>query len=116
MNKGIKTIIYPVKDLRRAKTSFSKLLGVEPYTDNPYYVGFRIGDQEIGLDPNFHKDGMTAYYIVDDIIKSKQSLLDEGAQIIQDIKDVGRGRLIASLRDSDGNIIGFIQEAETENI
>ena len=51
MNQGIKTVIYPVKDIAAAKTLFSKLLGVEPYADQPYYVGFRVGDQEIGLDP-----------------------------------------------------------------
>ncbi len=112
MNKGIKTIIYPVRDLERAKKTFSKLLGLEPYTDNPYYVGYRIGDQEIGLDPNTHKHGMTTYYTVDDIARSKQSLLDNGAQIIEDIKDVGMGRLIASLRDPEGNVIGLVQDTK----
>lgn len=41
MNKGIKVVIYPVKDMTQAKTLFSKFLGVEPYTDQPYYVGFK---------------------------------------------------------------------------
>ncbi len=59
MNEGMKTVIYPVRDLGQAKALFHNLLGVQPYTDSPYYVGFRIGDQEIGLDPNFHKAGMT---------------------------------------------------------
>lgn len=109
MNQGIRTIIYPVKDIARSKTLFHKLLGVEPYADQPYYVGFRVGDQEIGLDPNGHKAGMTAYYHVDNIKQTLQSLLDAGAQIQQEIKDVGGGRLIASVRDEDGNIIGFLQ-------
>lgn len=56
MNQGIKTIIYPVKDLAHAKTLFSKLLGIEPYVEGVYYVGFRVGDQEIGLDPNGQHD------------------------------------------------------------
>ena len=109
MNKGIKTIIYPVKDVTQAKTLFRKLLGVEPYADQPYYVGFKIGDQDIGLIPNGHNAGMTAFYHVDDIKTSLQILLDAGAEIIQDIKDVGGGRLIASAKDKDGNIIGLIQ-------
>ena len=74
MNQGIRTVIYPVKDLGRAKALFSKLLGVAPYADTAYYVGFRVGEQEIGLDPNGHKAGMTAYYHVDDIKKSLQLL------------------------------------------
>jgi len=109
MNKGIKTIIYPVKDVTTAKTLFRKLLGVEPYSDQPYYVGFKIGDQDIGLVPNGHNAGMTAFYHVDDIKSSLQILLDAGAEIIQDIKGVGGGRLIASVKDRDGNIIGLIQ-------
>ena len=109
MNKGVKTIIYPVKDITRAKTVFTKLLGVEPYADQPYYVGFKIGDQDIGLVPNSPEAGMTAFYHVDDIKNSLQILLDAGAQIIQDLKDVGGGRLVASAKDNDGNIIGLVQ-------
>jgi predicted enzyme related to lactoylglutathione lyase len=110
MNQGIGTIIYHVKDIARAKVLFSELLGVEPYADAPYYVGFKAGNQDIGLDPNGHKEGMTAYYHVDDIKKSLKSLVDAGAKTIQEIKDVGGGRLIASVTDADGNIIGLIQD------
>jgi hypothetical protein len=60
MNQGIKTVIYPVKDIARAKSLFSQLLGAEPYADQPYYVGFRVGDQDIGLDPHGHKAVTTA--------------------------------------------------------
>jgi len=109
MNKGIKTIIYPVKDVNQAKTLFRQLLEVEPYADQPYYVGFKVGDQDIGLVPNGHNAGMTAFYHVDEIKNSLQILLDAGGEIIQDIKNVGGGRLIASAKDNDGNIIGLIQ-------
>jgi predicted enzyme related to lactoylglutathione lyase len=79
--------------------------------DKPYYVGFKTGEQEIGLDPNGHSigfNGLVGYYHVDDIKKSLQSLLDGGAQVHQPVKDYG-GRLVASIKDSDGNIIGLIQ-------
>jgi predicted enzyme related to lactoylglutathione lyase len=111
MTQGIRTVIYPVKDIARAKTLYRTLLGVEPYTDQAYYVGFRVGDQEIGLDPNGHKDGVTSYYAVDDIKQSQQSLVDAGAQVLQEIKDVGGGKLIATVKDADGNIIGLIQSS-----
>ena len=110
MNKGIKTVIYPVKDVARAKTRFRTLLGVEPYADQPYYAGFKVGDQDIGLVPNNPEAGMTAFYHVSDIKQSLQSLLDASSQIVQEIKDVGGERLIASVRDADGNIIGLIQD------
>ena len=110
MTKGVRTIIYPVSDIARAKSLFSKLAGVEPAQDAPYYVGFRIGDQDIGLDPNGHKHGTTAYWHVPDIKQSLKLLLDAGAQTVQDVKDVGGGRLTAVAKDSDGNIIGLIHE------
>jgi len=109
MTGGIRTIIYPVKDPARAKALYSKLLGVEPYVDEPYYVGFRVGDQEIGLDPHGHQQGMTGYWHVDDIKKGLQLLLDAGAEALQEVKDVGGGRLTAVVRDAEGNIIGLIQ-------
>ena len=112
MNQGIRTVIYPVKDLAQAKALYSALLGAEPIFDEPYYVGFRVGNQDIGLDPNGHNQGMTGpvgYWHVDDIKKSLQLLLDNGAQAQQDVKDVGGGKLIATVKDADGNMIGLIQ-------
>ena len=109
MNKGIKTILYPVKDINQSKMVFQKLLGVEPYADQPYYVGFKIADQDIGLVPNNPEASAVAFYHVDDIKESLQILLDANAQIIQDIKNVGGGRMIASVKDADGNIIGLVQ-------
>lgn len=112
MNHGITTLVYPVKDLDQAKALYSKLLGAEPYVDSPYYVGWKVGDMDIGLDPNGHKSGLTgpvSYYQVDDIKASLQTLLDAGAQSLQAVKDVGAGMLIASVKDADGNIIGFKQ-------
>jgi predicted enzyme related to lactoylglutathione lyase len=109
MDRIIKTVIYPVKDIARAKNLYQKLLRTEPYANQSYYVGFRIGDMEIGLDPNGHDAGMTPYFNVDDIKRVLQSLVDEGASIHQDIKDVGGGKLTAILKDTDGNIIGLVQ-------
>jgi predicted enzyme related to lactoylglutathione lyase len=112
MDQGIRLLVYPVKDLTRAKALYSKFLGTTPYAEGPYYVGFRVGEQEIGLDPNGHKQGMTGpigYVYVKDIKKSRQLLLDAGALAHQEIKDVGGGRLIATVKDADGNIIGLVQ-------
>ncbi len=83
MSQGIQAIIIPVTDPAAARILYGGLLGVEPNADAPYYVGFRIGDQEIGLDPNGHRQGMTGpvgYCEMDDIRASLQRLLDVGAQ------------------------------------
>ncbi len=88
MTEGIRTIIYPVKDIAQAKKLYTN------------------------LDPNGHNQGMTGpvgYWHVDDIKKSLQLLLSAGAQARQETKDVGGGKLIASVKDADSNIIGLIQ-------
>jgi predicted enzyme related to lactoylglutathione lyase len=112
MNKGVTLVIYPVKDLAKAKTLYGNLLGIKPYADMPYYVGFKVGDQEIGLDPNGHQQGVTGpvgYYQVDDIKKSLQILIDAGATVQQKVKDVGGGKLIATVKDADDNVIALMQ-------
>jgi predicted enzyme related to lactoylglutathione lyase len=113
MKSGINPIVYPTKDLAQAKALYTKLMGVEPYADEPYYVGFRVGDQEVGLDPYGHSKGLTgpvAYVHVENIEASLRQLLDAGATEQQPISDVGGGKLIASVKDADGNDIGLIQE------
>ena len=114
MTEGIKTIIFPVKDLAKAKALFSQLLGVEPYADQAYYVGFKVDSQDIGLDPNGHRSGMTgpvAYLHVDDIQSSLQVLVDAGGEAQGKVRDVGGGRLIVTVKDVDGNPIGLLQDA-----
>jgi predicted enzyme related to lactoylglutathione lyase len=112
MSQGMQLIVYPVKDLPQAKRLYSQLLGTAPYVDGAYYVGYRVGDQEIGLDPNGHRSGLTgplAYWTVDNIQQAVQSLVDAGAQVQQAVRDVGGGMLIAWVKDADGNITGLRQ-------
>ncbi|NEE03779.1 VOC family protein [Phytoactinopolyspora halotolerans] len=112
MSHGIKTIIIPVRDLAAAKALYAAALGVEPYADEPYYVGFRIGDQEIGLDPNGHNHGMTGpvgYCHVGDVTTTLRHATDAGWRTRQEVKDVGAGQLAAVVEDPNGNVLGFLQ-------
>ena len=114
MSGGVTTIIFPVKDLERAKAMFSALLGTAPAQDAPYYVGFQVSGQDIGLDPNGHAKGMTgpvAYVNVDDINVTIDALVAAGASPQQAVTDVGGGKLIATVTDIDGNVIGLMQPA-----
>ena len=113
MTSGMKTIIYPVKDISAAKRLYRDLVGVAPYADEPYYVGFKDAGQDVGLDPNGHAKGLTGpvpYWHVDDIRGRLAALVDAGAEVVQDVQDVGNGRLIASLKDADGNLVGLLQD------
>ncbi|MFF5439108.1 VOC family protein [Streptomyces achromogenes] len=113
MAAGLQTIIYPVKDLDRAKAVFGALLGVEPYADEPYYVGYKAAGQDVGLDPSGHAKGMTGpvpYWHVTDLRERLAALLAAGAELLQDAQDVGGGRLIAFVKDPDGNHVGLLQD------
>ena len=75
MGHGIKLTIFPVTDLDKAKATYTALIGVDPYVDAAYYVGYRVDNQEIGLDPHGHNKGMTGplnYWEVDDVEGSNQ--------------------------------------------
>jgi predicted enzyme related to lactoylglutathione lyase len=112
MTNGVKTIIYPVHDLEAAKPIYTALFGVEPAQDTPYYVGYRVGDQDLGLDPNGHRKGMTGsvgYLDVDDIAAAVAGAVAAGAELVDDAKDVGGGKLIALVKDKSGNLIGLAQ-------
>jgi predicted enzyme related to lactoylglutathione lyase len=109
MDQGMRLLVFPVKDLAKAKTFYRELLGVDPYADAPYYVGFRTGDLEIGLDPRGKSAGPLAYWEVDDIRKRLKELAGAGAAQEQDVRDVGGGKLIATVKDADGNVVGLMQ-------
>lgn len=112
MTAALKTMIIPVSDITRATSFYARLLGVQPFVNEPYYVAFHAGELHLGLNPNGASQGMTAplaYWHVEDIRASLQTLLDAGATPEQSITDVGRGRLIASVKDADGNMIGLLQ-------
>lgn len=106
------TVLYPVKDLDKAKALFVALFGAEPHADAPYYVGFSVNGTEIGLVPNGHDQGMTGpvpFYDVDDIAATLGSLQAAGAKVVQEPTDVSAGLLVAKVTDADGNEIGLRQ-------
>jgi predicted enzyme related to lactoylglutathione lyase len=112
MADNVKTIIYPVKDVDKAKALFTTLLGTPPAYEQPYYVGWNIDGMDIGLDPHGFKQGMTgpvAYVQVADIKARLDALVAAGASIMQEIRDVGGGLLIATVKDADGNVLGLRQ-------
>jgi predicted enzyme related to lactoylglutathione lyase len=106
------TVLYPVKNLDKAKALFSTLLGIEPHADAPYYVGFSVSGTEVGLVPSGHDQGMTGpvpFFEVDDISATLGALQGAGAMVVQEPTDVGGGLLVAKVSDADGNDIGLRQ-------
>ena len=111
--QGIQTVLHPVSDLERAKTMYAALLGVPPQSDAPYYVGFEAAGQQIGLVPAGGPQSMTspvAYWHVPDIEAKLAEVTAAGATVKEPAHDVGGGRLVATVTDPDGNVLGLLQD------
>ena len=111
--EGIKTVLHPVSDLGKAKPVYTALLGIEPQADAPYYVGYDVAGQHIGLVPGGGPQGMTspvAYWHVSDIEAKLAEVTAAGATVKEAPHDVGGGRLVASITDPDGNVLGLVQD------
>jgi predicted enzyme related to lactoylglutathione lyase len=111
--QGIKTVLHPVSDVEKAKAVYTALLGVTPQTDSAYYVGFDVAGQHIGLLPGGGPQRLTspvAYWHVDDIEAKLADVTAAGATVKDQVNDVGGGRLVASVIDPDGNMLGLIQD------
>ena len=111
--QGIKTVLHPVSDLAKAKAVYSALLGIQPQADSAYYVGFDAEGQHIGLVPGGGPQGMTspvAYWHVADIEAKLAEVTAAGATLKEAAHDVGGGRLVATVTDPDGNVLGLLQD------
>ncbi len=113
MFEGLRTIIYPVNDLARAKEWYSTLLGQQPYFDQPFYVGFEVGGFELALDPNGVSapatGGPVTYWGVTDIDAAFRRLRELGAIERTPVEDVGDNIKVAVVADPFGNALGIIQ-------
>ena len=111
--QGIKTVLHPVSDAAKAKVVYAALLGVPPQNDESYYVGFEAGAQHVGLVPGGGPQGMTspvAYWEVPDIEAKLAEVTAAGATVKDSPRDVGGGRLVATVTDLDGNVLGLLQD------
>ena len=110
---GAKTLLHPVSDLATAKPVYAALLGVAPQTDESYYVGFEAAGQHIGLVPGGGPQAVTspvAYWHVPDIEAKLAEVTAAGARVKEPPHDVGGGRLVATVIDPDGNVLGLLQD------
>lgn len=113
MIQGLRTVVYHVDDLAKAKQWYAAVIGRAPYFDEPFYVGFNVGGYELGLSPD--ASGVTkggsafAYWGVKDCKAAYGRLLDLGAKPHTPVEEVGGGVLVATVTDPWGNIFGVIE-------
>lgn len=110
---GLRTVIYHVPDIDAAKEWYTSLLGVGPYFDEPFYVGFNVGGYELGLQPcdagENAGDGVVAYWGVAEAEAALNHAFEKGATSHEDLQDVGEGIKVATVKDPFGNVFGIIE-------
>ncbi len=113
MIQGLRTVIYFVKDLDKAKEWYSNVFEKQPYYDTPYYVGYNIEGFELGLHPDkegeHFENNIVAYWGVKDAKSIYKLLIEKGSIANEELKDVGDGILIGSVIDPAGNVFGIIE-------
>ncbi len=107
--QGLRTVIYPAPDLAAATQWWSALLGVAPYFQETFYVGFEVGGYELGLLPDGDPaGGAMTYWGVDDVGAAVDAALAQGATLHAPVSEVGGGIVTGSVTNPMGSIVGFI--------
>ena len=112
MVQGLRTVVYYVNDMANARDWYSSILGIAPYFDEPFYVGFNVAGFELGLHPDDGKtkgEGQVPYWGVENADTAYQRLLELGATPNDEVEDVGGGIKVASVKDPFGNVFGIIE-------
>ncbi|MCB0527287.1 MAG: VOC family protein [Saprospiraceae bacterium] len=112
--QGLRTCIYRVGDLAKAIEWYSELLGIRPYFNEPFYVGFNVGGYELGLQPEEQdmspkSANVETYWGVDDAEATFARLLELGATAHMKPDDVGEGSVVAAVKDPWDNLVGIIR-------
>ena len=107
---GLRTVIYPAPDLAAATRWWTDFLGVAPYFEEPFYVGFEVAGFELGLLPDADPaDGALTFWGVDDVPAAVAAAIDAGCKVHTPVADVGDGIVTATVRQGGGTIVGFIR-------
>ncbi len=111
MIQGLRTVIYHVGDLAKAKDWYTQVLEREPYFAQPFYVGYSVGGFELGLLPDGAAGvgGTMAYWGVANADAAVQRLVSLGAVVREPVQDVGEGIRVATVTDPFGNAFGVIE-------
>ena len=115
MFNKLRTVVYHTTDLAAAKEWYINITGIQPYFDEPFYVGFDINGCELGLDPDMSGvekgNHSFVYWSVDKIEERLAILLKEGAVLVSDVTNVGGPIHVAVVNDPWGNALGLIEGA-----
>ena len=86
-------------------------MGVEPYFNQPFYVGFSVGGFELGLLPSATPgtSGPQPLWGVTNIEQAFSKLIALGASELEPVMEVGGNIKVAAVQDPFGNRLGIIE-------
>lgn len=114
---GLRTTIYKVGDITKAKEWYSKSFEIQPYFNEPFYVGFNVGGYELGLQPEKEPtknkiESVVTYWGVNNINETYKRLIELGATENEKPYNVGGEIMTATVKDPFGNVVGLIYNPE----
>lgn len=111
---GLRTTIYKVSDITRAKEWYTKVFQTTPYFDETYYVGFNIAGYELGLQAEESPkwENIAVFWGVENITETYNYFVECGAREVEKPMNVGWEIMVATLKDPWDNLIGLIYNPE----
>ncbi len=109
---NLRSVIYQVDDLQKAKEWYAAVLNAEPIVEQPSRAIFGVGNDRLGLSlvdapSGGNGSGAVAYWGVADINAEYKRLIDLGAKELNGIRHMGGGVHTAELKDPFGNTLGI---------
>ena len=129
--KGIRSVIFPTRDLQASITAWTQVLGKAPAYQAPDFAVFNDGDNEVGFSQAPLVDHPLVYWTVEDIEEAHRALVASGAKAMGviaggSVAELGTapvtngdpttgifdvpGRRIAALQVADGTLMAILQE------
>ena len=110
-------VIIWTGDLPRLREFYCVTLGMEPYSERPYFVSFKWGGLRFAIGSHDHVSGrardphrIMVNFDVDDIHTLHQELAGRGVEFIRVPEKEHWGGSVASFLDPDGNIIQVLEQ------
>ncbi|WP_309641434.1 VOC family protein [Flavobacterium sp.] len=114
---GLRTTIYKVSDLEKAKLWYNAIFETTPYFDEPFYVGYNIAGYELGIQPEENpvvskEETVLTFWGVENVEAEYERMISLGATEHEKPMNVGVEIMVATIKDPWNNIIGIIYNPE----
>jgi len=108
---GLRTTIYPAPRLADSKAWFTHVLGIDPYFDEDFYVGYSVNGYELVLNPHADPErGPITYWGVANVDETLARLIEAGTTVDSPVQEVGGAIRVAIVRlPHENGLLGIIE-------